>query len=331
MLKSIQTAFNRVHTSFSVDGKAVDARQLLKYSAAMVGTYAALKVASFAWKYYLRPAPSLRSKYQGTWAIITGGTGGIGLGIAQELAAQGVNIVLVARSKERLSATASSLRASYPGIQTKEISMDAENTTDFSALVKEIGDLDVSFLVNNVGVHNHVPTTVEDMEAKEVQRIVNVNCTFQVQLTAAVVPHMRRLAQRRSASTGRPMVVNVSSLTSKMAMPLLSVYAATKAFEEHWTVGLCAELEAVGIDVICLRPGLTVSAMSGETTPSLFCPSAETMAKACVRMLGCGELSVAPYGPHAFLDVVNGLVPTKMSWGIVRDMHEKKRQALLSK
>jgi 17beta-estradiol 17-dehydrogenase / very-long-chain 3-oxoacyl-CoA reductase len=332
MLKSLQDTLNRVHASFTGYGKDSDARVLVKYTAAILGTYTALQVASFAWKYYLRPAPSLRAKNQGTWAIVTGGTGGIGLGIAQELAAQGINIVLVARDKQRLSTTASSLRDSNPEIQTREVSMNAENTSDFSVLSKEIADLDVSFLVNNVGVHNHVPTTVEDMEAREVQRIVHVNCTFQVQLTAAVVPHMRRLAQRRAASVGsRPLVVNVSSLTSKMAMPLLSVYAATKAFEEHWTLGLGAELDAAGIDVICLRPVLTVSAMSGETTPSLFCPSAETMAKACVRMFRCGEISVAPYGPHAFLDVVNFLTPAKLSWGIVRDMHEKKRQALLSK
>lgn len=263
--------------------------------------------------------------------MITGGTGGIGLGIAHQLAAEGINIVLIARNKVGLDATSLELRTRYPTVEVRTISLEAEGNVDFTTVTNSIRDINVSILFNNVGVHNHIPTNVVDMDHQDIRRIVDVNCTFQVQLTSVVIPQMKHYASVKTASQGRPVVVNVSSLTSKMAMPLLSVYAATKAFEEHWTVGLGAELEPLGIDVMCLRPGLTVSAMSGESVPSLFCPTAETMARACVRMIGSGELSVSPYAPHAFLDFVNALVPRSLTWGIVRDMHEKKRRELLDK
>jgi len=295
------------------------------------GIYMAVKSAAFLWKYYLRPFPAIRSKYGGSWAIVTGATGGIGLGIVHELAAEGLNIVLVARNKVGLAATAADLRAHYPGIEVRILSLDAENPGDMSVVFNTIRDLNVSLLFNNVGVHNHIPTDVADMKPHEVRRLVDVNCTFQVQLTALVLPQMKQYVESKTAGQGRAVVVNISSLTSKMAMPMLSVYAASKAFEEHFTEGLAAELQPQGIDAMCLRPGLTVSAMSGETEPSLFCPTAAVMARACVRMLGSGEVSVAPYAPHALLDGVNSLVPRSLTWSIVRDMHGKKRADLLAK
>ena len=122
----------------------------------------------------------------------------------------------------------------------------------------------------------------------------------------------------------------MSSFTSQMAMPMLSVYAASKALEEHLTTNLAAELQPFNIDVICLRPGLTVSQMSGITEPSLFCPSSKDMAYACLRMIRSGEVSVAPYWPHAILDIVNAFMPGRaLTWSIVRKMHQDKRDLML--
>ena len=304
-------------------------RELVGCAVGLMGFCVVWKGASFVWKYYAKPFPTIRAKYSNSWAIVTGATGGIGLGVVHELAAQGVNVVLVARNAENLATTAAVVRAHYPGVKVRIVSLDAENPGDFSALLTVIRDVDVSLLFNNVGVHNHIPTNVADMDPQEVRRLVDVNCTFQVQLTTLVLPQMVQYMQNKASGQGPAVVVNISSLTSKMAMPMLSVYAATKAFEEHYTEGLAAELQPLGIEAMCLRPGLTVSAMSGETKESLFCPTAAVMARACVRMLGCGEVSVVPYGPHALLDGINNLVPKSLTWSIVRDMHAKKRADLL--
>lgn len=301
---------------------------MLKFAAIATGVYSLVQLSTFTWKYYIRPGPNIRSKYGETWALVTGSTGGIGLGIAEELAAAGVNVVLVARNKDRLSCTADDLKTRYPGIEIRVVSADAESG-NVESIVESVRGLDISLLINNVGVHNEVPSDTDDLTGQEIKRIIGVNCTFQVLLTSAVVPQLKQFAMSSRSDRGQPMVVNISSLTSKMAMPMLSVYAATKAFEEHWTEGLAAELQPHGVGALCLRPGLTVSSLSGQTAPSLFCPTARTMARACMRMLDCGETSVVPYAPHAVLDCINRLVPKRIAWGIVRRMHQEKRQAIL--
>eukprot|EP00597_Dinobryon_sp_UTEXLB2267_P006867 CAMPEP_0170085646 /NCGR_PEP_ID=MMETSP0019_2-20121128/20477_1 /TAXON_ID=98059 /ORGANISM="Dinobryon sp., Strain UTEXLB2267" /LENGTH=219 /DNA_ID=CAMNT_0010302211 /DNA_START=332 /DNA_END=991 /DNA_ORIENTATION=- len=211
-----------------------------------------------------------------------------------------------------------------PGVLVRTISCDC-SSPNFDSLRRSLQDLNISMVFNNVGVHNDIPTNTEDMSLDEVNRIITVNCNFQVHFTSLLIPILKK------STIKRPIVVNISSLTSQMVMPMLSVYAATKAFEEHWSVGLAAELEPFNIDVICLRPGLTVSRMSGITDASFFCPSAKDMAYACLRMIGCGEQSVAPYWPHALLDGINSWVPNSLAWPIVRKMHQEKRDKLLSK
>jgi len=249
------------------------------------------------------------------------------LHIAHELAAEGINIVLIACNEDRLAETASDFCSKYPDIDTRTVSFDAGQVANLDPIRTAIQGLAVSLLFNNVGVQNIIPTNVEDMDAGEVSNIVSTNCTFQAQLTSLVIPQLRQYVLVRSNEQGRALVVTVSSLTSRMAMPMLAVYAATKAFEEHFSLGLAAELQPLGIDCMCLRPWLT-GTMSGSD-PSLFYPSAQVMGRACVRMVGCGELSVAPYAPHAVLDAASALLPYCASFSLVRQMHEKKRQEKL--
>jgi len=236
-----------------------------------------------------------------------------------------VNILRTAQNTKHLDEGSKELSQLAPDVSIRTLSLDAA-TLEYMSVEKCIKDLNVSLLVNNVGVHNPIPTNTEDMDLFEVNRIVSVNCTFQVQLTTLIIPQLKK-----TASAGRPAsIINVSSLTSRMAMPMLSVYAATKAFEEHWTTNLAAELQPSNIEVLCVRPGLTVSQMSGISQPTFFCPSAAKMAYACLSMLGVGDVSVAPYWPHALLDYVNEWVPGKLlSWPAVRKMHQQKRDALV--
>lgn len=276
---------------------------------------------SFIWKYFLRPSPKLRYKYGGSWAIVTGGSAGIGLEIARNLVVEGINVVLIARGEKNLTAAAKELSLLSPEVNVRVVKCDA-SSPDYTSLMLSLQDIDnISMVFNNVGIHNNIPTNIEDMSLEETSRIISVNCNFQVHFTSLLIPKLK--------AAKNAVIVNISSLTSHMVMPMLSVYAATKAFEEHWSINLAAELEPHKIEVICLRPGLTVSRMSGISDPSFFCPSAKSMARACLQMIGCGEQCVAPYWPHALLDVVNSIVPSRLSWGIVRNMHQEKRDKLL--
>jgi len=304
-------------------------RDMFSNGLVFLGTVATLsffcKMLNFFWKYYIRPFPSIRKLYGGSWALITGGSGGIGLEMAKLLARSGINLILIARDQNTLAAVANHLMLLTTDIKVRTIAIDAA-APNYQLLHESIQGLNISLLVNNVGVHNEVPANTEDLELNEIFRIISVNCTFHVQLTSKVIPFLKK----RNPPSGATTIINISSLTSQMAMPMLGVYAASKAFEEHFSLNLAAEMQPYGIDVLCLRPGLTVSKMSGVSQPSFFCPSAAVMAHACVHMIGSGETSVVPYWPHALLDVANAYVPGRLlGWALVRSMHLEKRNSML--
>mmetsp|Transcript_18533 Transcript_18533/g.22770 ORF Transcript_18533/g.22770 Transcript_18533/m.22770 type:complete len:110 (+) Transcript_18533:451-780(+) len=105
-------------------------------------------------------------------------------------------------------------------------------------------------------------------------------------------------------------------------MPYISVYAATKAFQESWSQSLAAELEENNIDVFCLRPGLTVSEMSSYTEASLFVASSKRMATVCLNSVRpFAPASFVPYLPHAFLDTLNSFVPERSAWSAARKVN----------
>jgi 17beta-estradiol 17-dehydrogenase / very-long-chain 3-oxoacyl-CoA reductase len=279
------------------------------------------------YRYFIRRTKHLRRDYGGTFAIITGSSSGIGFEIAKQLASEGVNCVLVGRDMSRLTSAAATLTDLYK-VETRVVSIDASSPEpDFTGLIDLCRSLPcVSILVNNVGVHNEVPANVSDMLQGDSKRIITVNCLFQTEIIRCMVPYLKPKPGREKIKS---IIVNVGSLTSQMHMPMLSVYAGTKAFLEHFSACLAAELEPVGIEVVCLRPGITTGSMSGISTPSLFCPTPAVMADACVRVVGRGMLTCVPYWPHAILDAVNQWVPHSVAWSAVRQMHSVKRTEML--
>lgn len=293
------------------------------------------------WRYFLKPSPNIKLLYNtndiltknniNTWVIITGGSEGIGLELSKIYAKQGMNIVLIARDINKLENARNEILSLYSNIEVKIFSLDASkcNENDYKNFKEFIENDHISILVNNVGVHNDIPEYVVNMKSHEVRRIINVNCTFQVEFTSLIIPLLRRTAL---ITKRKPLIMNISSLTSKMAMPMLSTYAATKAFEEHFSLSLAAELAPDRIDVICLRPGITVSKMSGISKPSFFCPSAKDMAKKCIDSINKNnyDVSIVPYFPHCLLDFINTFIPQQLAWGIVREIHQVKRELVLN-
>ena len=165
-----------------------------------------------------------------------------------------MNIILIARDINKLKIAQNELLTLYSNIEVKIYSLDASNCNenDYIKFKQFIENDYISMLINNVGVHNEIPEYVVDMKSNEVRRIINVNCIFQVEFTSLIIPSLRRTAL---ITRRKSLIINISSLTSKMAMPMLSIYAATKAFEDHFSLSLAAELAPDRIDVLCLRPG----------------------------------------------------------------------------
>lgn len=289
------------------------------------------------WRYFLKPQTNIKKLYNesdvltknniNTFVVITGGSEGIGFELAKIFAKEGFSVILVARDIKKLEEAQIELLKINKDIEVKVFSMDAANTNedvlnDFKSFIES--DF-ISILINNVGTHNELPTNVVDMELSEIRRIVNVNILFTVEFTSLLIPKLRQTA---AITRKKTLVLNMSSLTSKMSMPMLSCYAASKAFIDQFTLSLAAELAPDRIDCLCLRPGLTVSNMSGIKNPSYFCPSAKDMARSIINQISCAGhcFSVVPYFSHTIFDYINTIIPFHITGSIAREMHLCKRK-----
>ncbi|WP_017654386.1 SDR family NAD(P)-dependent oxidoreductase [Fortiea contorta] len=183
-----------------------------------------------------------------TTALITGASGGIGKAFAEELAARQTNLVLVARSEEKLNQLAKELQEKY-NIRVDVIVKDLTETNAASAVfdaTKSLG-LTIDLLINNAGFGDYGDFAERDGE-KQV-KIVQLNILALVDLTHKFLPPMR---QRRAGS-----IINVASIAGFQPIPYLSVYAASKAFVLSFSQSLWAENRRYGVRVLVVCPGPT--------------------------------------------------------------------------
>lgn len=181
----------------------------------------------------------MREKY-GPWAVVTGASEGIGRAFAQELAARGFSVVLVARRREALEAVAASL-----GTPSVIVAADLSTGEGLSAVRTACADLDVGLLVASAGFGTSGRFVDGDL-ARELA-MIDVNCR-----AVAVLAHHfgSRFAQR-----GRGGLVLMSSLVAFQGVPRAANYAATKAYVQSLAEGLRVELAPFGVDVISSAPG----------------------------------------------------------------------------
>ena len=190
------------------------------------------------------------SEWKGKWALVTGASAGIGVALAEELAAGGTHLVLTARRLDRLQEIADGLRKKH-GIQTHVVAADLakrEVPQEIFAFTKEKG-LRVDLLINNAGFGQY--GEVPQVETQRLLDMVEVNCTAVVHLTRLFLPEM---VARRSGD-----ILILASTAAFQAVPYISTYAATKAFDLFFAEGLAEEMKPHGIRVCALCPGSTES------------------------------------------------------------------------
>ncbi|HTP69755.1 MAG TPA: SDR family oxidoreductase [Dongiaceae bacterium] len=188
--------------------------------------------------------------WRGRWALVTGASAGIGVALAKELASVGAHLVLTARRADRLEQLARMLREKN-GIQTEIFAADLSlpdapsRIFDFTAQ----RGIAIELLINNAGFGQY-----GELHSVDVQRLVDmvqVNCSAVVHLTRLFLPGM---IQRRRGD-----VLILASTAAFQAVPYISTYAATKAFDLLFAEGLAEEMKPYGIRVCALCPGSTES------------------------------------------------------------------------
>jgi short-subunit dehydrogenase len=186
------------------------------------------------------------SRY-GPWALIAGGSDGIGAAYAQLIAGQGINVVLLARRAEALEAAANDIRAAHP-VEVRTVALDLTDPDVLAKLTPVVEGLDVGLLVFNAGATHGAELFVR-RPVEHALHLVDMNCR-----AVALFAHHFGSAM---ASRGRGGIVLMTSLSAVAGAPYTAMYSATKAFDLVLAEGLWMELGQVGVDVVAVPAGLT--------------------------------------------------------------------------
>lgn len=222
------------------------------------------------------------TKKFGSWALVTGCTDGIGKAYCKELAKRGLNIILVSRSEEKLTATAKDLETNYP-IKTKIIVADfSTGAAAINNIRKELGKFEIGILVNNVGTQYTYPMYVGEVPDEELWGIINVNIGAITLLTKTFIEDMKQ--------RGKGAIVNVSSGSEMQPLPLMAAYAASKAYVKNFTAALRYEYVKYGVTIQHLTPMFINTKMNAFSNrlqkDSFFVPNAESYARYAASTLG---------------------------------------------
>jgi uncharacterized protein len=186
--------------------------------------------------------------FKGKVALITGASSGIGKAFAQELASVGMNLVLVARSKNKLEKLKEELTKKY-SIQVDAIPIDLTHEKAPLTLYNETQkrELSIDLLINNAGFGSYGEFETLSLERETNQ--IKLNVLALVRLTHLFLPQMQ--------SRGEGAVVHVASTSAFQPTPYMAVYGATKAFVLSFSEALWAENQKKGVRILALCPGPT--------------------------------------------------------------------------
>ncbi len=248
-----------------------------------------------------------RRDIQGSRAIVTGASSGIGRALAIELARQGGKVVCMARREDRLQSLAKEIE-----LMGGTVVCIAGDVTDAAARAKclesaqsKFGGLDI--LVNNAGVGAIGPFASSDPQ--RVRRLMEVNFFALVEMTRSALP---MLQQGR-----RPIIVNVSSILGRRGVPHNSEYAASKFAVHGFSESIRAEFASAGIGVLVVSPGTTdteffdrvLESKGGPKWPEHKAVTAEMVARATVRAIRRGSHEITPYVWGRVLVLMNRISP----------------------
>ncbi len=181
-----------------------------------------------------------------SYTLITGASSGIGYEMAKQLAANNHNLILVARSEEKLKTLQQDLQRQFK-VEVDYLLYDLAEPNAATDLYKELKESDylITGLINNAGFGDY--GFFVDMPLKKDEEMIAVNITAMVGLS--------KLFGADMVKAGQGSIMNVASLLSFLPFPYYSIYSATKCFVLAFTETLAAEMQGKGVSVTALCPG----------------------------------------------------------------------------
>ena len=219
----------------------------------------------------------------GPWAVVAGGSEGVGAEFAKQLAGKGFNLVLVARKPEPLEDTARQCREI--GAMVRTLSVDLLDPDAVSRITAEAADTEVGLLIYNAGA-NTCSEPFLDAELADFSRVIDLNVTRMLQL----VQHFARPMRSR----GRGGILVVGSMAATHGSMRQSVYTGVKAFSRLFAESLWLELREHGVDVLELVLGVTRTPAMARVGLNFDVPGLSVSEPADVAREGLANLGKGP-------------------------------------
>lgn len=219
-------------------------------------------------------------KYDG-YALITGGSSGIGRVFAHELAAQGYNLILVARNKKKLEEASTQLKKKY-SVDVILISQDLADPDSTDIIYEEIQKkkIHVGLLINNAGIFTQWNRFLDSSRENNLN-IIKIMCLSYTDLTYKFLPAM--------VEKGNGGIIFISSVAAIYPGMGIATYASAKAFSLKLGVSLHGEYKSKGIDVLSVCPGAVDTGLfesAGASKLPFPMLSAEGVVKKALNALG---------------------------------------------
>lgn len=197
---------------------------------------------------------AMKKELRGQVALVTGGSKGIGLGIARALVAEGVNVAITGRGEKSLAEAAQQLETSGAGAVltlAADVRDHAAVERAVDAVVSRFGGLDI--VVNNAGIGTFVHAA--DMTHDQWSQVIDTNLTGVFNVCHAAIPALRR--------RGGGYILNISSLAGRNSFVGAAAYCASKAGLNAFSETLMQEVRHDNIRVTCIAPGSVSTGFSG--------------------------------------------------------------------
>lgn len=250
---------------------------------------------------------NIKQKY-GATALIAGASEGLGAAYAQALASAGCNLVIIARGKERLEATASSLRQNF-NVEVDTIAVDLSSPSASEEVVRSLSGREINFFVYNAAISHIGPFLLHPSD--EHQKITIANMITPMKL----VHHFGNEMMRKNKGG----IVLMTSMAALQGGGFIATYSATKAFNLILAESLWYEWRNKGVDIIACCAGATTTPNFLNTNPGktgLIQPplqSPEAVVKECLRKIGTTPSFVSGRTNKLASFFMHNLIPRKLA------------------